>query len=339
MPGNRVGIAGVTGYLGGELARLLSVHPSLSLVGAVSRSAAGKTLADCCPYLPDGKSTPVHENPSELDCDLAFLALPSGEAMRHVPGLLERGIRVIDLSADYRLKDPQEYERTYGAPHADPEGLERSVYGLTEPFRDAIRGASLVANPGCYPTAFLLPALPLIRAGWQPEHLVVDAKSGTSGAGAAPTAGTHHPTVAGDVHPYGGGHHRHLPEIRQEIARGTGRAPAITFVPHLVPIVRGILCSIYAPGVSPEAVPKLAEVLASAYGTEPFVRIGPVPHIPWAVGSNRCDIGIEASEGAAVIFSVIDNLLKGGAGQAVQNANLMLGRPEAEGLPVGGLGL
>jgi N-acetyl-gamma-glutamyl-phosphate reductase len=340
MPGDRVGIVGVSGYLGGELARLLTDHPGLNLVGAVSRSQAGKTLQECLPFVSDGANVPILPSTETLDCDLAFLSLPPGEAMTQVPRLRERGIRAIDLSADYRLKDPAAYERTYGRPHTDPEGLSKAVYGLTEMERGEIGAAGVVASPGCYPTAFLLGCRPIVDAGVVPREFVIDAKSGSSGAGASPTAETHHPAVAGDVHPYGGGNHRHLPEIAQELGVKEGdQVPEIVFVPHLVPLVRGILTTSYLVGLSEDQEGRAIEAVRSTYAAEPFVRLGPVPRIPWAIGSNRCFLGTESHGGTLVVFSAIDNLLKGGAGQAVQNANLMLGRPETEGLPLGGLGL
>lgn len=337
-----VGVVGASGYLGSELLRLLSSHPQLELTQAVSTSHAGETLDQLCPWLSDGHAVVLEKDASSLDVDLAFLALPSGEALAQVPQLLSRGIKVVDLGADYRLKDPAEYLATYGRPHSDPEGLAQAVYGLTEANREAITSAKLVANPGCYPTATLLALLPLAREGLLPEQVVVDAKSGTSGSGASPTPATHHPQIATSVNPYGGGKHRHTPEIRQALdafaPASEGSGPQITFVPHLVPVVRGLLCSIYAPGVDEEMLPRWPAALASAYGDAPFVRVGPVPRLPWAVGSNRCYLATEAAPPSGVVYSALDNLVKGGAGQAIQNANLMLGLPEAEGLPVGGLG-
>ncbi|HKS59517.1 MAG TPA: N-acetyl-gamma-glutamyl-phosphate reductase [Thermoplasmata archaeon] len=340
MPGDRVAIVGVSGYLGGELARLLVDHPGLELVGAVSRSHAGRSLRQALPFLSDGNAIPVLADADTLDCDLAFLALPAGEALREVPHFRDRGIRVVDLSADYRLRDPGEYQRTYGRPHTDPDGLAHAVYGLTEANREAIRSARLVANPSCYPTAFLLGSRPLVDAGLHPSGFIVDAKSGSSGAGASPSPETHHPAVAGDVHPYGGGRHRHLPEMIQELHPGSSDVtPTVSFVPHLVPIVRGILASTYLLGLTSEESARATEIIGGRYASEPFVRYGPTPRIPWAVGSNCCYLGTESSGGNLVVFSAIDNLLKGGAGQAVQNANLMMGRPETEGLPLGGLGV
>lgn len=343
MTEHTVGVVGASGYLGGELLRLLLTHPSLRLRQAVSQGHAGARLDEVCPWLSDGHDIVLEKDPTSLDVDLAFLALPQGEALRVAPGLLTRGTKVIDLGPDYRLKDAGMYQQTYGREHSDPEGLSRAVYGLTELNREAIASASLVANPGCYPTATLLALLPLARRGLLPTHVVVDAKSGSSGAGASPSPATHHPQAGASVNPYGGGQHRHVPEIRQALSDLHGPdvstpAPQVTFVPHLVPVVRGLLCSIYAPGVDASAVQAWNGAFEACYRSSPFVRLGPVPRLPWAVGSNRCYLATEAAPPSGVVYSALDNLVKGGAGQAVQNANLMLGLPETAGLPIGGLG-
>ncbi len=343
MTERTVGVVGASGYLGGELLRLLSSHPSLRLTHAVSKSHAGATLDEVCPWLADGHEIVLESDPGSLDVDLAFLALPQGEALPVVPSLLERGTKVVDLGPDYRLKDAELYRATYGREHTDPDGLARAVYGLTEVSREAIASTSLVANPGCYPTATLLALLPLLRRGLLPSQIVVDAKSGTSGAGATPSPSTHHAQAGASVNPYGGGHHRHAPEIREALADlgggpSSAALPQVTFVPHLVPVVRGLLCSIYAPGVEPDEVLRWNEALTDAYRASPFVRVGEVPRLPWAVGSNRCYLATEAAPPSGVVYSAIDNLVKGGAGQAIQNANLMAGLPETTGLPLGGLG-
>ncbi|MDE1819684.1 MAG: N-acetyl-gamma-glutamyl-phosphate reductase [Euryarchaeota archaeon] len=342
MTTRTVGVVGASGYLGGELLRLLSSHPSLLLKQAVSQSHAGETLDRICPWLADGHALKLEPDASSLDVDLAFLALPQGEALRTAPSLRSRGIRVVDLGPDYRLKDPAAYEATYGRPHSDPDGLAQAVYGLPEIDRDAVRGAKLLANPGCYPTATLLALLPLAKKRLLPSHIVVDAKSGSSGAGASPTPATHHPLAGASVNPYGGGNHRHVPEIRQALSElsgvASGEGPQLTFVPHLVPVVRGLLCSIYAPGVESSSFSSWNPTLEAAYASEPFVRVGGIPRLPWAVGSNRCYLATEAAPPSGVLYSALDNLVKGGAGQAIQNANLMLGVPETDGLPAGGLG-
>jgi N-acetyl-gamma-glutamyl-phosphate reductase len=328
----RAAVLGATGYLGGELLRVLSQHPSLDVVLATSGRQAGATLGSVYPGLSRFSELVLSADADRADADVAFLALPATESMAVVPSLLERGIRVVDLGPDYRLKDPAEFRRVYGKPHADPGHLAEAVYGLPELGRDAIRSARLVANPGCYPTATLLAVAPLWRAGLVEGPIVVDAKSGTSGAGASPTPTSHHPEAAGTVWPYGTPEHRHLPEMRQALASAAAPAPPIVFVPHLVPLVRGILCSIYVRSTGPFDPLAFASVYARSYADSPFVRVGGVPRLPWAAGTNRCFLSVVSVGGAPVIFSALDNLGKGGATQAIQNANLLLGLEETLGL-------
>jgi N-acetyl-gamma-glutamyl-phosphate reductase len=331
-------VLGASGYLGGELLRLLSFHPELELTEAVSQSHSGQRLGDVAPNLGRYESLVLSADASAINADVAFLAQPAGEAMRVVPGLLERGIRVIDLGADYRLKDPAEYERVYGRPHTDPEHLASAVYGLPELFRSEIAPAKLVANPGCYPTATLLALAPLVKRSVLTGPVVVDAKSGTSGAGASPTATSHHPEAAGTVWPYGTPVHRHVPEMEGILER-IGPAPPLVFVPHLVPLVRGILCSIY-PTARGEFDPVLWDgYLRSDYADSPFVRIGGTPKMPWASGTNRCYLSVQKVGDAPVLFSVLDNLGKGGAAQAIQNANILFGWDERTGLGASGFGI
>ena len=333
---------GASGYLGSEALRLLAQHPDLKLTHAVSSHHAGEKLGSLCPWLSSGRDLVLTSDASAMDVDVALLALPSGEAPALVPGLLERGIRVVDMGPDYRLKDPEVYQATYGRPHADLDHLPEAVYGLTELAREEVAKARLIANPGCYPTATLLALLPLAREKLLPPHIIVDAKSGTSGAGTTPGPLTHHPQAGASVNAYGEGKHRHGPEIRQALTLLGGAmgedASQVTFVPHIVPVVRGILCTIYAPGVPAGAVESWTETLAQTYADSPFVRLGPVPKLPWVQGSNACQLATQAAPPSVVLFSAIDNLVKGGAGQAIQNANLMMGLPETAGLPQGGLG-
>lgn len=325
-------VLGASGYLGGELLRLLPAHPHLELTAAVSASHAGEPLGKLSPVLDGATGLTVQGNADRIDSDLAFLALPPGEAMGLVPGLLDRGIRVIDLGPDYRLKDPEQYARAYGRAHIDPVHLSESVYGLPELHREALRTTRLVANPGCYPTATLLALAPLARSGAIGGAVVVDAKSGTSGAGRAPSSTTHHAEAALTVVPYGSPDHRHAPEIAGELA-GLGAPPApLVFVPHLVPIVRGILCSIYptpAPGTRSD---DWEQVLRSSYSGSPFVHVGAVPRLPWTFGTNHCYLSVQPVGSSRVLFSALDNLGKGGAAQAIQNANLLFGWPEDAGL-------
>jgi len=332
-------VLGASGYLGGELLRVLSSHPNLDVTHAVSKSHAGTRLGDLAPQLDRFQDLVLAADAGAVDADLAFLAQPAGEAMTTVPGLLERGIRVIDLGADYRLKDPAEYARAYGRSHADPDHLAEAVYGLPELFRDEIRGARLVANPGCYPTASLLALAPLVRHGEVVGPVVIDAKSGTSGAGATPTPSSHHPEAAGTVLPYGTPTHRHVPEMTSILGRLGSGNPPLVFVPHLVPLVRGLLCSIYATPRPGGDAPAWTEILQEAYRSSPFVSVGPVPHLPWASGTNRCFLSVQSAGGVPVVFSALDNLGKGGATQAVQNANLLLGLDERTGLRVSGFGV
>ncbi|HEV2519656.1 MAG TPA: N-acetyl-gamma-glutamyl-phosphate reductase [Thermoplasmata archaeon] len=331
-------VLGAGGYLGGELLRLLSNHPSLTLSAAVSKSHAGEPIGSVHPNLDGFSKIALSPDASKIDADIAFLAQPAGEAMRSVPSLLERGIRAIDLGPDYRLPDPEEYARVYGRPHADRAHLPEALYGLPELFRDRIRSARLVANPGCYPTASLLAIAPLLSEGMIDGPVIVDAKSGTSGAGHDPTPATHHPEASLTVWPYGAPEHRHVPEMRAAIERTGSRAPPLVFVPHLVPMVRGILCSIYPTSHSADPV-RWTKVLESRYRDSPFIRVGAVPRLPWAQGTNRCYLSVQQAGDAPVVFSAIDNLGKGGAAQAIQNANLMMGFPETAGIDRPGYGV
>ncbi|MCI4357934.1 MAG: N-acetyl-gamma-glutamyl-phosphate reductase [Thermoplasmata archaeon] len=331
-------VLGAGGYLGGELLRLLSNHPSLSVTSAVSKSHAGQSIRQVHPNLEAFPDVILAADAAHVDADVAFLAQPAGEAMQTVPSLLQRGIRAVDLGPDYRLPDPNEYARVYGRPHADPDHLAEAAYGLPELFRDSIRRARLVANPGCYPTASLLAIAPLLEKGMITGPVIVDAKSGTSGAGHDPSPSTHHPEAALTVWPYGAPEHRHVPEMRAAIARTGAATPPIVFVPHLVPLVRGILCSVYPTPLSSDRS-RWADVLESRYRDSPFVRVGAVPRLPWALGTNRCYLSVQQAGDAPVVFSAIDNLGKGGAAQAIQNANLLMGWPETTGLDRPGFGV
>jgi N-acetyl-gamma-glutamyl-phosphate reductase len=335
----RAAVLGASGYLGGELLRLLTNHPRLAIAQVVSSGHPGTSLAALHPELPALAGLTTVAGADAVDADLAFLAQPPGEAMKVVPGLLERGIKVVDLGPDYRLPSPELYAATYGMPHADPAHLSEAVYGLTEWFSEPVRSARLVANPGCYPTATLLALAPLLAAGELAGPVIVDAKSGTSGAGAALTAATHHPEAALTVQPYGLPSHRHLPEMRSALERLDTPAPPLVFVPHLVPVVRGILCSIY-PTPAPAAHPdSWADALRAAYAGSPFVHVGGPPRLGWATGTNHAFLSVTRSGEAPVLFSALDNLGKGGAAQAIQNANLMLGLPADAGLTAAGFGV
>jgi len=331
-------VLGASGYLGGELLRLLSGHPELEVVAAVSQSQAGKRLGDLAPNLDRYEDLVLTSDASSVSADVAFLAQPAGEAMRLVPGLLERGVRVIDLGADYRIKDPTEYERAYGRAHTDVEHLTTAVYGLPELFRSEIAQARLIANPGCYPTATLLALAPLVKRSALTGPVIVDAKSGTSGAGATPSVTSHHPEAAGTVWPYGTPVHRHVPEMEGILER-IGPSPSLVFVPHLVPLVRGILCSIYPTPLGEFDRTAWDGYLREEYADSPFVRVGGTPRLPWASGTNRCYLSVQQVGDAPVLFSVLDNLGKGGAAQAIQNANILFGWDERTGLTTSGFGI
>jgi N-acetyl-gamma-glutamyl-phosphate reductase len=332
----RVAVAGATGYTGQELLRLLARHPSVTIAAAMSSGApSGTPGAAAAPrrlpalaHVFSGTITPLDRDALAREADLVFLALPDKAAAELAPALVEGGVRVIDLSGAFRLRDRTLRARWYPETHELPDGL---AYGLTELEGPAVAAASLVANPGCYPTATLLPLAPLVASGLvAPDtDIVVDAKSGVSGAGKTPSERTHFSEVHGSVSAYGVFGHRHGAEIEQ----GVGRT--VNFVPHLMPLDRGILSTIYlrlAPGTTEDT---LASVYEQSYGGQPFVRLtGPaLPEIKHVAHTNFCDIGwrVDAS-GRAVVVSVIDNLLKGASGQAVQNMNVMLGLDQATGL-------
>ena len=339
----RVGIVNVTGYAGVELARLLSRHPSVELVSVSGRSAAGKKLGEVFPHLASVDLTIT----AELgEVDFAFSALPHKESLDVVKALVSGGVKVVDISADFRLKDPALYQEWYGFSHTAPELLAETVYGLPEIYRKDIAKARLVANPGCYPTSAILGLAPVMKAGLVGTHIIIDSKSGLSGSGRTLNLSSHYAEANEDVTAYALEGHRHLPEIEQEVARFMhGAKPVVTFVPHLVPMTRGILSTIYAPlsgrlEASKDGIAELKTLFQDFYKDEPFVRISPVPpHSKHTTGSNMCLIypTIDIRSGRVIIISAIDNLVKGAAGQAIQNMNIMLGFPETAGLEAAAL--
>lgn len=335
----RVGIIGGTGYTGGELARLLCRHPDVEIRAMTSRQNAGRPVAEVLPHLRGYVDLEFTERLDGEDLDLVFVATPHGVAMKEVPGLLERGIKAIDLSGDYRLKDVGTYQKWYGHEHTDTENLAKAVYGLPELFRSEIKGADLVANPGCYATSAILAIAPLMASGLVSDDVIVDAKSGTSGAGMVPSARTHHPNCSSSVVPYSIGSHRHTPEIEAAVGAFSRRDPKVLFVPHLVPIVRGILSDCYMTPVGDVTQERLDSVYAKAYGAERFVHYVEEPSVRGVAGSNHAEVAARAVGGRAVAFGVVDNLVKGASGQAVQCMNLMLGLDEAAGLDFPGLGV
>jgi N-acetyl-gamma-glutamyl-phosphate reductase len=333
-----VSVFGSAGFTGALTARLLYRHPSLELKALTARSDVGRRLDDLYPH----HRVPLELEELDLDrhaeVEAAVVAYPHGAAAPLVSALRERGVRVVDLSADFRLRDPAVYGRWYRE-HEAPELLGEAVYGLPELYREEIRGASLVANPGCYPTASLLALAPLARAGLI-DDLVIDAKSGVSGAGRAATEKTHFVTVDENLSAYGVPRHRHIPEIEQELAM-LGADVRITFIPHLVPLDQGELVSCYVTLTLPEGAEVAADLealYADAYAAESFVELSTTPPgVRDVRETNICRISVHRDDrtGRAIVFAAIDNLWKGAASQAVQNLNLMLGLPEAEGIGVG----
>lgn len=329
----KVGVVGGTGYTGVELLRLLAQHPEAELKAITSRGEAGQKVADMFPSL-RGRVDIAFEAPqaAKLDaCDVVFFATPNGIAMQQARDLLAAGVRVIDLAADFRISDVAEWEKWYGMTHAAPELVKEAVYGLPEINRSLIHGARLVANPGCYPTAVQLGFLPLVEAGLVDlSHLVADAKSGVSGAGRKAEVHALFSEAADTFKAYGVAGHRHLPEIRQGLVRMSGGAVGLTFVPHLTPLIRGIHATLYG-RLTKDA--DLQAVYETRFRGERFVDVLPAgshPETRSVRGSNVCRIAVHRPQGGdvVVVLSVIDNLVKGAAGQAVQNMNIMFGLPE-----------
>lgn len=335
----KIGIVGGTGYTGVELMRLLAHHPEAEVVTMTSRGEAGRRVDALYPNL-RGHTDLVFSDPADADlagCDLVFFATPNGIAMKEAPALLAKGVRVIDLAADFRLRDLDTWSRWYGMEHASPAWLEQAVYGLPELYRDDIRGAQLVANPGCHVTATTLAILPLMGKAWVGHgQIVADTKSGASGAGRSAAVHTLMAEAGESVRTYAAAGHRHHPEIRQTLTTVSGQEIGLTFVPHLVPMVRGIESTVYLPLTGePDGDPQ--EIYERYYRSEPFVDVMPPgshPETRSVRGNNLCRLAVHRPlDGPMlVVSSVIDNLVKGAAGQAVQNMNLMLGFDEAAGL-------
>ncbi|MFQ6050449.1 MAG: N-acetyl-gamma-glutamyl-phosphate reductase [Candidatus Hydrothermarchaeota archaeon] len=328
----KVAIVGASGYTGGELLRILLSHQKVEVAAATSRQFEGNPVHKVHPHL-KGLTDLSFSSSLKSDYDIIFTATPHGTSMNVVPDLIEEGLRVIDLSGDFRFEDFSLYEKYYGIEHR-AKNL-RGIYGLPELYRDKIRDANLVANPGCFPIGAILGILPLVKNRLIEERIIIDSKTGTSGAGAAPSKRTHHPECGEDVIPYNITHHRHMPEIEKEL-RKFGSAK-VHFTPHLVPIVRGILTTIHAFPKKDFEPEEIREVYIKFYSGEKFVRIlecGEVPKLSAVRGSNYIDIGgfsIDKND-RLVIFTSIDNLVKGGSGNAVQNMNVMLNIEEDTGL-------
>ena len=335
----KIGIVGGTGYTGVELLRLLAVHPNAELAVITSRGEAGLPVADMFPSL-RGYVDIAFSDPAQSDlgsCDVVFFATPNGIAMQQTRDLLTKGVRVIDLAADFRIKDIAIWEKWYGMTHACPDLVAQAIYGLPELNRENIRTAQLVANPGCYPTAVQLGFMPLLEAGVVDiSHLIADAKSGVSGAGRKAEVHTLFSEAADNFKAYGVSGHRHLPEISQGLTEMAGKKTGLTFVPHLTPLIRGIHATLYAKLTEKVDLQQLFE---SRYANERFVDVlpqGTHPETRSVRGSNLCRIAVHQPQGGdtVVVLSVIDNLVKGAAGQAVQNMNIMFGFAENTGLEV-----
>ena len=342
----RVGIINVTGYSGSELARLLYRHPDARLTSVTGRSAAGQKLGEVFPHLADLDMIIQPELDGSLD--LVFSALPHKASAEAVIPLLEDGIRVVDISADFRLRRLSQYEEWYGVTHPGPQYLEEAVYGLTELNRSDVCQTRLVANPGCYPTSAVLALAPPIKEGMVEPDIVVDGKSGISGAGRGLSLATHFSEVNENVMAYSLDGHRHLPEITQELSKlvppsssGEEGPLAVTFLTHLVPMTRGILSSCYArlrPGVFSsweQASNQVRELYQDFYSGEPFVKVAPSPpQTKQTLGNNLCLLypTVDMRTGRLIVISCLDNLVKGAAGQAIQNMNLMFGLPETAAL-------
>ncbi len=332
MAETRVLVAGGSGYAGALAARLVDRHPALSLCAVTSRSDVGKPLSELYPHHRVDAVLEQLDVERHGDADAAIVAYPHGAAAPVVAALRERGVRVVDLSADFRLRDRPTYEQWYGE-HGAPALFGGAVYGLPEVYGDEIAAADLVANPGCYPTATLLALAPLARSGTVAD-VVIDAKSGVSGAGRAPSGKTHFVTVTENVVPYGVGAHRHMPEIDQELA-ALGAPVTTTFTPHLMPLDQGEMVSCYVTTSEPWSQARVDEAYAAWADGKPFVEIvAAPPGVRDVRDTNMCTIcaRADARTGKVFVFAVIDNLWKGAASQAVQNLNLMYGLPETAGI-------
>lgn len=342
----KASIIGATGYTGAELVRLLSRHGQVQLVGLTSQSFVGEDITSIYPNL----RGLVHKVCQEEDVtmlaqqsDILFIALPHGHSAPVVQEAIARGKKVVDLGADFRLDNEETYAQWYGMPHSIPELLSNAVYGLPELNREFIKKASIVANPGCYPTSVLLGLAPALKRGLvDTRTIIIDAKSGVSGAGRKLALDVHYSQCNESIHAYGVAGHRHTPEIEQELSKLAGEKITVTFTPHLTPMTRGILSTIYASLHEPLDSSQVRDIYIDFYQAERFVHVLPAgqwPRTKWVTGSNNCylQIAVDERTGRLIVVSVIDNLVKGASGQAVQNMNLLFGFDEAAGLDVGGM--
>ncbi len=337
-----IAILGATGYAGSELIRLIEAHPHLSIAHLAAHSQAGKILSDVLPGVGGstaGMTLATADAPLPDDVELVFTALPHGAAAHSVKAMLGVGKKAVDLSADFRHADAVTYQSAYGLKHPYPELLDEAVFGLTEFNRDAIANTRLVANPGCYPTSALLPLVPLLKAGvLNVDRIIVDSKSGASGAGRSAKTDLLYCELNEGVRAYGLPRHRHAWEMEEWAECFSGQVVCVQFVPHILPMTRGMLTTLHLCGQQPDT---WHGILEQTFKDEPFVRVLPgemLPSTKSVAGSNRCAIGmVVTGSDTAVVVSCLDNLIKGAAGQAVQNANLMLGLEESAGLPVSAL--
>lgn len=339
----KVGILGASGYAGAELVRLLVQREDIDIVFVHSNSHAPSAFTNRYPNLKnivtlDFSAMDLEDNEYFDQIDVLFCALPHGASQKAVKQGRKKGLKVIDLSADFRLIDVDVYENWYETKHGAQEELEEAVYGLSEINRESLRTASLVANPGCYPTSILLGLYPLMKAGYSTQDAIIsDSKSGVSGGGRSLKDGNLYTQATENIHPYAVGSHRHTPEISEQLTALSGERTNLIFVPHLVPMQRGILSTIYVKNEHQLTEEALRSVYNSYYEKEPFVRVlepGETPHTKAVSGSNFCDIAVKLDEetNMLVIMSVIDNLIKGASGQAIQNMNIMMGLEETKGL-------
>ncbi len=340
----KVGLVGVTGYTGMELLRLLLLHPDFELALVTSRQEEGKKLQDIFPNLqgyPEAGLTICSPVPEEIaqNCSLVFLAVPHGQAMNLAAQLLDRGLKVVDFSADFRLSSVSVYEKWYHQEHSQNKFLDQAVYGLIEIYQNKIRQARLIANPGCYPTSVILPVFPALRENWiSPESIVIDSKSGATGAGRGAKVNNLFCEVSDNFKAYNLGKHRHTPEIEQELSLAANKEITVSFNPHLLPLNRGILSTIYTKPIRPvEDCDQIRQAYKEYYNGFPWIRIldeGLLPEVRWVRGTMFCDIGfvLDKRSGQLIIVSAIDNLCRGASGQALANANLMTGLEVSKGL-------
>jgi N-acetyl-gamma-glutamyl-phosphate reductase len=337
----RAAIVGSTGYGGVELIRLLASHPQVDITSVISSSSAGTPIAEGYPHLTEIRTDLLDDiDPAAISAkaDVIFLATPAGIASKLAPQMLQAGLKVIDLSGDLRLKSPALYEEWYKKPAAEQSVLDQAVYGLADVFPQEVRGAKLISNPGCYATTALLGLIPAVAEGWiDPSTIIIDGKSGVSGAGRGANLGTHYSEINENFKAYKINQHQHIPEIEQVLTRVAGKPVVTTFTTHLVPMTRGIMCTMYASIVGEHTQQDFIDLYRRYYEGRRFVRIrqdGVWPATKEVYGSNYCDIGFAADKrtGRITIVSVTDNLVKGASGQAIQNLNAMMGWDESLGL-------